>query len=304
MAYKHPPLNPIRVFETAARLMSFTAAAEELNVSQVAVSRQIKVLEEYLGTPLFLRSHRSIKLTEDGARIFPAVNRALDDINHAVSTISTRGERNALTIQTHTTFGQRWLIPRLFRFHERFKNINIRLTSSIHPFNPDRQNIQAAIQSGEGSSESCDCDFIAPIELIPVCSPSLIESTNDRDHPNSLSQHTLLHSFARPRDWAAWFVSRGLINIDPDRGLKFENSVLAYEAALQGMGVAIGVHILVEQYLRVGSLIAPFGPAVPLNSGYYLLTPRGRPTSPMLRNFRNWLIEEGNRARIITAENE
>ena len=181
MAYKHPPLNPIRVFETAARLMSFTAAAEELNVSQVAVSRQIKVLEEYLGTPLFLRSHRSVKLTEDGARIFPAVNRALDDINHAVSTISTRGERNALTIQTYTTFGQRWLIPRLFRFHERFKNIDIRLTSSIHPFNPDRQNIQAAIQSGDGSSESCDCDFIAPIELIPVCSPSLIEPTGGRD---------------------------------------------------------------------------------------------------------------------------
>ena len=115
------------------------------------------------------------------SQIFPAVNRALDDINHAVSTISTRGERNALTIQTHTTFGQRWLIPRLFRFHERFKNIDIRLTSSIHPFNPDRQNIQAAIQSGDGSSESCDCDFIAPIELIPVCSPSLIEPIGDRD---------------------------------------------------------------------------------------------------------------------------
>ena len=304
MAYKHPPLNPIRVFETAARLMSFTAAAEELNVSQVAVSRQIKVLEDYLGTPLFLRSHRSVKLTEDGARIFPAVNRALDDINHAVSTISTRGERNALTIQTHTTFGQRWLIPRLFRFHERFRNIDIRLTSSIHPFNPDRQNIQAAIQSGDGSSESCDCDFIAPIELIPVCSPSLIEPIGDGDDSKSLSRHTLLHSFARPRDWATWLASRGFVNVDPDRGLKFENSVLAYEAALQGMGVAIGVRILVEQYLHVGSLIAPFGPALPLNSGYYLLTPRGRPTSPMLRNFRNWLIEEGNQARIVTAENE
>jgi LysR family glycine cleavage system transcriptional activator len=153
-------------------------------------------------------------------------------------------------------------------------------------------------------SETCDCDFIAPIELIPVCSPSLIEPTGDRDDSKSLSRHTLLHSFARPRDWATWLASRGLVNVDPDRGLKFENSVLAYEAALQGMGVAIGVRILVEQYLRVGSLIAPFGPTVPLNSGYYLLTPRGRPTSPMLRNFRNWLIEEGNQARIVTAENE
>jgi LysR family glycine cleavage system transcriptional activator len=302
MAYKHPPLNPIRVFETAARLMSFTAAAEELNVSQVAVSRQIKVLEDYLGTPLFLRSHRSVRLTEDGARIFPAVNRALDDINHAVSTISTRGERNALTIQTHTTFGQRWLIPRLFRFHEQFKTIDIRLTSSIHPFNPDRQNIQAAIQSGDGSSESCDCDFIAPIELIPVCSPLLIAASSDRSGPESLSRHTLLHSFARPRDWASWLASSGFADVDPDRGLRFENSVLAYEAALQGMGVAIGVRILVEQYLRVGSLIAPFGPAVPLNSGYYLLTPRGRPTSRMLRNFRDWLLEEGNRARNATTE--
>ena len=92
-------------------------------------------------------------------------------------------------------------------------------------------------------------DFIAPIELIPVCSPSLIEPIGDRDDSKSLSRHTLLHSFARPRDWATWLASRGLVNVDPDRGLKFENSVLAYEAALQGMGVAIGVRILVEQYL-------------------------------------------------------
>ena len=291
MQRRRAPLNPLRTFEVAARCMSFTAAAEELNVTQVAVSRQIRALEQYLEVSLFERSHRAIKLTESGERLFPAVNRALDDIDRAVAAVSMRGRRDVLSVHTHTTFGQRWLIPRLQRFHDRFRNIEIRLTASAHP-SIDRNAAQAVIRTGTGRFDGCDAEFLAPVELIPVCAKSLTKSWKVKDSPDNLARHTLLHSLARPNDWAAWLASVGVKNIDATRGLKFENSVLAYEAALQGIGVAIGVRVLVAQYLRLGSLVAPFPQVLPLDLGYYLLIPRGRRMAPGMRIFRNWLLEE------------
>ena len=271
--------------------MSFTAAAQELNVTQVAVSRQIRALERYLDVALFERRHRSIKLTENGERLFPAINRALDDIDRAVSGVSRRGRRDVLSVHTHTTFGQRWLIPRLQRFHDRFGGIEIRLTASAHPA-IDRPDMQAVIRTGTGRFDGCDCEFLAPVELVPVCAKSLIKSWADPSSPANLAKLTLLHSLARPDDWAMWLSSAGMTTVDPSRGLKFENSVLAYEAALQGIGIAMGVRVLVAQYLRLGSLVAPFAHTLPLDLGYYLLTPRGRSLSPAMRHFRDWLREE------------
>lgn len=291
MRRRRTPLNPIRTFEVAARRMSFTAAAEELGVSQVAVSRQIRALEEYLEVSLFERSHRAIKLTENGERLFPAVNKALDDIDRAVAAVNMRGRRDVLSVHTHTTFGQRWLIPRLQRFHDRFNSIEIRLTASAHP-TIDKQATQAVIRTGTGDFEGCDAEFLAPVELIPVCAKQLTSSWKIKDSPDNLAKHTLLHSFARPDDWAMWLASAGVKDIDATRGLKFENSVLAYEAALQGIGVAMGVRVLVSQYLRLGSLVAPFKHVLPLNLGYYLLIPRSRRLAPGMRDFRNWLLEE------------
>lgn len=285
------PLNPIRAFEVAARRMSFTAAAEELSVTQVAVSRQIRALEDYLEVSLFERSHRSIKLTKKGERLFPAISQALDDIDRAVATVSMRERRDVLSVHTHTTFGQRWLIPRLQRFHDKFRNIEIRLTASADP-TPDKRAAQALIRTGTGKFPGCDAEFLAPLELMPVCAKSLTKSWKVKDAPENLAKHTLLHSLARPNDWALWLESAGVKNVDPTRGLKFENSVLAYEAALQGIGVAIGVRVLVAQYLRQGSLVAPFKHVLPLDLGYYLLIPKKVRMTPGLKVFRNWLLEE------------
>jgi LysR family glycine cleavage system transcriptional activator len=293
MVHRRPPLNPLRAFEAAARHMSFTGAARELNVTQVAVSRHIRALEQYLEIALFERNHRSIKLTESGERLFPSINRALDEIDRAVSAISMRGRRDVLSVHTHTTFGQRWLIPRLQRFHDRFNSIEIRLTASADPA-IDRPDMQAVIRTGNGQFDGCDSKFLAPIELIPVCAKSLVRPDGDPVSVADVNRHTLLHSLARPNDWATWLASAGVRHIDPSRGLKFENSVLAYEAALQGIGIAMGVRVLVAQYLRLGSLVAPFGHTVPLGIGYYLLTPRGRPLPTGLRHFHDWLVEEIN----------
>jgi LysR family transcriptional regulator, glycine cleavage system transcriptional activator len=292
MVRRRPPLNPIRAFETAARHMSFTAAAEELGITQIAVSRQVRVLEGYLEVPLFERSHRSIRLTAEGARLFPAMNRALDEINEAVAGMSMRGRRDVLVVQTYSTFAQRWLIPRMWRLHERLPKVEVRLLASVAPVDFGRGQIHAAIQRRSAQMERCDVDFLAPVELLPVCSPTLAEGWSEASPAELLTRRPLLHSLARPNDWKLWLSSAGLTQIDPNRGMKFENSVLAYEAALQGIGVAMGMRVLVEQYLRSGSLIAPFGPPLALDDGYYLLIPRGRQRPPALRRFRDWLLEE------------
>jgi LysR family glycine cleavage system transcriptional activator len=289
------PLNSLRAFEAAGRHMSFTIAAEEMNVTQVAVSRQVRVLEDYLEVPLFQRGHRSVRLTEDGMRLLTVISRALEDVDHVIASISMRGRRDVLALQAYTTFAQRWLIPRLSDFHQRFSKIEVRLTASVQPVNFERQNIHAAIRSGNGRFEDCDSDLIAPIELQPVCSPRLL-AMGGLKRPEDLAGQTLLHSLARRNDWSDWIRSAGVKSVDAERGIKFENSALSYEAALQGIGVAMGVRVLVESYLRSGELVAPFDHVYTHNDGYYLIRPRNRPETPALRTFKTWLLEMARKA--------
>jgi len=289
------PLNSLRAFEAAGRHMSFTVAAEELNVTQVAVSRQVRVLEDYLEVPLFVRGHRSLKLTEDGERLLAAISGALEDIDRVISAISLRGRRDVLAIQAYTTFAQKWLIPRLAAFHERHPNIEVRLTTSLQPVNFDRHNVHAAIRLGRGEFDGCDSVLVFPIELAPVCSPRLLENTKV-EGAAGLSKLTLLHSLARRDDWGYWLQSAGFTGVDPQRGLKFESSALSYEAALQGIGVAIGVRVLVEAYLRAGTLVCPFTHTCRLDEGYYLVSPKNRPTTSALKAFRDWVRREASTA--------
>jgi len=237
---------------------------------------------------LFQRGHRSVCLTEDGKRLLTVVSRAIEDVDNVISSISMRGRRDVLAIQAYTAFAQRWLIPRLSDFHQRYPRIEVRLTTSLQPVNFERQSIHAAIRSGNGQFEDCYSTLITPIELLPVCSPRLLEGGKLK-RPEDLAGQTLLHSLARRNDWSDWLRSVGLKSIDPDRGVKFESSALSYEAALQGIGVAMGVRVLVEHYLESGELVAPMDHIYIHHDGYYLIWPRSRQESPALRTFRTWL---------------
>ncbi len=282
-----PPLNPLKAFEAAARLGSLTIAAEELGVSQVAVSRQVRVLEEYLGVILFHRSHRSIQLTREGKELSDGISDAFEHINAAVLRVSRRGRRDILAIQSYTTFSQRWLIPRLPLFHAENPQLEVRLTSSTLPVDFSTQNVDAAVRSGQGQWEGLYADKLAAIELVPVCSSSFQQETGLLSS-DDLSRVSLLHSIARPNDWAMWLRANG-VAIDASRGFKFENSTLAYEAALQGIGVAIGIKVLVENHLGVGTLIAPFDKTVMLGESYYLTWPKSVKPSLPLKKFHDWL---------------
>ncbi|NYI02750.1 LysR substrate-binding domain-containing protein [Cupriavidus plantarum] len=285
-----PPLNPLRAFEAAARLSSFTLAAEELCVSQVAISRQVRSLEEYFGVPLFERGHRSIALTQDGARLLPTLTRALDDIAAAASGLRHRGQRDLLSIQAYTTFAQRWLIPRLTSFQKALPHIDMRLTASLRPASFEHGGLDAAIRSGQGDWPGMHADFLAPLELVPVCRPGLLAGLS-AEPGEALRAVTLLHSLSRPDDWSAWLRAHGIVRVGGHDGMKFENSAMAYEAALQGAGIAIGIRVLVDGYLASGELVAPFSGIHRLDGGYYLVYPVAAPQTDAFLAFRTWLLE-------------
>lgn len=285
-----PPLNPLKAFESAARLSSLTLAAEELNVSQVAVSRQVKVLEQYFGLVLFKRLHRGIELTREGQQLYEGITGAFENIATAARAVSRRGRRDILSIQSYTTFSQKWLIPRLAEFHTANSRIEVRLSSSTAPVDFEAQNLDAAIRSGKGDWPGLHAELLAEIELMPVCSPSFAQ-TIELKSLDDLAKARLLHSMARPNDWASWLSGVGCL-MEQKPGIKFENSALAYEAALMDIGVAIGMTVLVQRQLQSGALIAPYTQTCKNGEGYYLTWPKNqKPSQPLIR-FLTWIREQ------------
>lgn len=293
MKYPLPPLNPLKAFESAARLLSLTAAAEDLNVSQVAVSRQVKVLEDYLGVALFTRLHRGIELTDEGKELYEGIDSAFQDIAEAARKVSRRGRRDVLSIQSYTTFSQRWLIPRLADFHNRFEATEVRISSSLKPVDFETQNIDAAIRSGYGDWPELHAEKLVDIELIPVCTAEFL-AKNPINTPQDLQNVTLLHSLARNHDWESWLKSQN-VNVDSHKGIKFDYSSSAYEAAAMGMGVALAVKVFVEGMIEKGQLVSPFPDPFKTGESYYLIWSNKATPSDTLLTFLKWMRESMER---------
>lgn len=289
-----PPLNPLRSFEAAARHQSYTLAAQELSVTQVAVSRQVRVLEEYLEIPLFERSSRALTLTNSGRTLLSALTPALDQIEHAVSAINKRGRRNVLSIQVYTAFAQRWLIPRLVEFRDKYPHIEINLRTSDQDLNFDRQSIDAAIISALSPPMEHDSRLLVGRDLLTVCAPSLLTSMPPPLGPQALRKLTLLHSLARPEAWREWLDGAGYGSVDARQGLRFETSSMALGAAVAGMGVAVATRMLVEDELRSGVLVVPFDHVHPSPRKYYLVQPKSDHPKDALALFSDWLVREAS----------
>jgi LysR family glycine cleavage system transcriptional activator len=287
-----PPLNPLRSFEAAARHLSYTLAAEELNVTQVAVSRQVRVLEQYLEVALFERGARTLRLTDAGRALLSELSRALDHIETAAANVSRRGRRNVLAVQVYTAFAQRWLIPRLVAFRARHPRVEIELRVSDQPLNFERQNLAAAIISATEPPAAFACRLLAGRELFPVCAPSLVAGRSLPLDPTALRGMPMLHSLARPEAWPEWLRGAGLASLKAADGLRFETSSMTLQAARDGVGVAIGIGMLVEPELQSGALVAPFRHRQVSARNYYLVTPKDLPPSRALADFTTWLMEE------------
>lgn len=259
-------------------------------MSQVAVSRQVRALELYLGVELFQRSHRAIELTRAGRELRDGASSGFDAIAEAVHRISRRGRQDVLSIQSYTTFSQRWLIPRLPEFQRRFPGIEIRLTSSTGPVDFASSQIDAAIRSGPQFGPEVEAERLAGIELLPVCAPALVQ-VGGLHRPQDLRRCTLLYSMVRERDWAEWLAANRCAHLKPLQEIRLESSALAYEAALRGLGVAMGIRVLVDRDLEQGRLVAPFPQAHMLTDAYYVVRPKARSPSVALQRFRTWLAE-------------
>jgi LysR family glycine cleavage system transcriptional activator len=288
-----PPLNPLRSFEAAARHLSYTLAAEELSVTQVAVSRQVRVLEDYLEVALFERGVRTLRLTDAGDALLPILSDALNRIEAGIGSINMHGRRNTISVQVYVSFAQRWLIPRLRHFRESFPHIEVNLrTSSSSSVSFERNNIDAAIISAIEPPTEHEYRLLANRELIPVCSPELVAGAKLPLDPAESSRFTLLHSLARPQTWHEWLAGAGHPDIKATKGLRFETSVMALDAAVSGMGLAVGIRMLVEEELRSGILVAPFEHVHVSERRYYVVWPKGGVQRAAFAAFLDWLSNE------------
>jgi LysR family glycine cleavage system transcriptional activator len=290
MARKLPPLNALKAFEAAARHESFTKAADELCVTPGAISRQVQVLEEHLGLSLFTRKNREVVISDRGAIYRTVVTNAFDDINAA--TYKLRCDKK-LHVSCYMTLSLRWLMPRLPSFHGANPNYSLMFTTTPPRIDEVSSGIIAvAILFGTGDWPGTVSHRLFPNELMPVCTPEVRE-TLDRSDPNDLSKTTLLHSQLRPHDWGNWLDSVDADAVNPHAGMIFESSALAYDAAKNGMGVAIGLRALVDEDLEKGHLVPAYDHVHRDGQACYLAYSQKLADDVRVKRFRNWLLKEG-----------
>lgn len=286
-----PPLNALRAFEAAGRLGSVSRAACELSVTPAAVSHQIRALEEHLQLQLFVRTHRAITLTLAGEQYLADVSKHLTGLRRSTQKVISMRDSQSLRIQSHATFAMRWLIPRLSSFHASEPSIEVKLTTCLATSDVDAAEFDAAIRLGDGAWKGFRACGLVPNRLAPVCKPAFLASRPYLADPSGLSGETLLHSLARPDDWARWLAAKHVSTVNAYSGLKYESSVLSYQAAIEGQGIALAQQALVEDDIRAGRLVYLYDDYLDLGGyTYYLLWPIDVAASPALELFRKWLV--------------
>ena len=287
-----PSLAALAAFEAAARHGSFTRAAEELNLTQCAVSRQIGQLEKTLRLALFQRVRQRVSLTPAGSAYAAEIRDGLSRLAAAtVSAMAFRGASGVLNLAILPTFGTRWLIPRLPRFTEAHPGITINFATKLVPFDFGRETLDAAIHFGASVWPGAVLHRLMGEEIVPVAAPALVERLQ-LSEPADMLRGTLLQQSTRPRAWASWLEGQGLSPERASMGPRFEQFAMVSQAAVAGLGLAIVPRFLVEEELRAGSLVIPFDSPVTGTEGYYLVYPEAKASLPTVVAFRDWLLGE------------
>jgi LysR family glycine cleavage system transcriptional activator len=303
MIRRLPPMTTLRSFEAAARLLSFSKAAEELHVTHGAVSRAVRHLEDHLGVQLFKRQVRAIQLTAAGVSYALAVREILDRLAAATLAISSDQSNGTLNVSTLDSFAAKWLIPRLFRFRQAHPEIDVRLATSEKLANFVNDGMDIAIRYGRGRYPGLSAELLLQEDLYPVCSPSLQCGPHPLRSPSDLVHHTLIHDDFHI-DWSIWLKAAGVEGIDPHRGPRFASSDHAVQAAIQGEGVVLGRSALVADDLAAGKLVRPFALSLPIDFAYYVVYPAQTPQAGKARAFRDWLFDEVKRPSSSEADRD
>ena len=275
MSKRLPPLNALRVFDAAARHLSFTRAADELFVTQAAVSHQIKSLEDFLGLKLFRRRNRSLLLTEEGQSYFQDIKEIFSQLTEATRKLQARSAKGALTVSLLPSFAIQWLVPRLSSFNSAYPGIDVR--------------IQAVDRQEDKLADGLRVEKLYAEYLLPVCSPLLLTGDKALKTPADLAQHTLLHDASR-RDWQTYTRQLGLNHINVQQGPIFSHSAMVLQAAIHGQGVALANNVMAQSEIEAGRLVCPFNDVLVSKNAFYLVCHDSQAELGKIAAFRQWIL--------------
>jgi LysR family glycine cleavage system transcriptional activator len=297
MARRLPPLNALRAFEAAARLGSFSAAAQELRVTDSAVSQQVRTLERYLGTRLFKRLPRGLLLTELGSTYLPVLTAGFDRLSEATLRLRSAGVGGLLTVATLPAFASGWLLPRIARFREHYPRVDLLLKTGRALADFRREDVDLAIRFGTGASGGTKSILLLAEDVFPVASPTLVSTSVIPMQVADLRTLPLLHDVdAHPRQpwlsWQAWFERAGVESPTALRGLQFTDSIVLLSAAVAGLGVALGRGPNIEGLLARGQLMRLTPDSWRAAWSYHLVAPPVNFSRPNVRAFVDWIVAE------------
>ncbi|HLZ83608.1 MAG TPA: transcriptional regulator GcvA [Caulobacteraceae bacterium] len=305
-----PPLNALRAFESAARHLNFSRAADELSVTPGAVSQQIQNLEDYVGASLFKRTSRGLLLTDSAQTALPALREAFDRLAEAASLLTAAVDGRRLTLTAPPSLAAKWLVPRLGRFEADHPQVDVWLSADMELVDFASTDVDLAIRYGAGPYLGLEVIRLMGESVLPVMSPELA-AANPINAPADLARHVLLHDGSPVADescpdWVMWLAARGVRGFDPNRGPRFNQSSLVIEAAVAGRGVALAKRALAQDDLDAGRLIAPpMGAAMSVDFAYYLVHPKAKGRLPQVKAFVGWIKAEAaaHEAALETLDN-
>ncbi|MCX7347444.1 MAG: transcriptional regulator GcvA [Alphaproteobacteria bacterium] len=299
-----PPLNALRAFEAAARHLSISRAAGELNVTPAAISHQIRLLEDHIGLPVFMRNGRGLSLTDAGAAGLRDLREGFARLSAAMDAIDSLGEAGVLSVSVAPSFAAKWLLPRLDSFQTRHPEIDVHVSASMQLVDFARDGVDIAIRYGAGGYSDLVVEKLLTEKVIPVCSPELLKSLEKLDSISDLVGVTLLHDDSPDNDpscpnWEMWLRAAGITHIDTARGPRFNQSSMVIEAAVLGRGVALAKAALAAEDLKAGRLVQPFASVMAVDFAYYIVAPRGKLNLPKVSFFVDWLKQQAQNAELL-----
>jgi LysR family transcriptional regulator, glycine cleavage system transcriptional activator len=291
MRQRLPPLNALKAFEAAARHESFTRAAQELFVTQGAVSHQVKALEEELGLKLFNRERQRLVITEAGRDYLNVVRDAFDRIAVGTELLLQRQNAGVLTVSTSPDFAAKWLVHRLGHFVEAHPDIDLRVSASLHHVDFAREEVDLAVRHGEGDWPGLDAVMLCSEQMFPVCSPKLLSGRRGRVRLTDVLKLPLIHTGDRSL-WTRWLAAAGVDDRCAIHGPVLNRDAISIDAAINGQGVALTRTTLCAWDLINGRLVRPFAEALPLSKSYWIVCPKVVAAQPKIATFRDWLLSE------------
>jgi DNA-binding transcriptional LysR family regulator len=291
-----PSINSLVVFEAAGRLSSFTAAARELQMTQAAVSYAINRLEDHLGTPLFLREHRRVRLSEAGQRFHADVAIGLSHIQRSAQDLRAVATGGHVTLSCSTAFAAFWMVPRMARFREALPHIDLRIQTADRDLDLLGEGIPLAIRGGDpGDWPQYQAEPLAAEEIFPVCGAGYLASRQAPDQASDLLAHQLIHleePFRSAATWRDWFAAAGIEGRRVPKGLQINDYVLVVQSVIAGQGVALGWRHLVEDLVNTGVLVRLTGHMLSTGMNFHVIWPRGAALSRAAQEVRDWLLDQ------------